>query len=151
MAIVFSGSPSSSSTTVFKNTSLLVLRSTVSVPPLPSSLLACYRRAVSKGPKVCGSVQSVRFSRLWYTRPPHRIYQIKLQGFFFFFKRIDADFVSTVTPYLKPELLYFGDLKVPRRLPSQQFQHGWKVTDVMQSVLLLDLTNQPFICKALFF
>lgn len=33
MAIVFSGSPSSSSTTVFKNTSLLVLRSTVSVPP----------------------------------------------------------------------------------------------------------------------
>lgn len=46
-----------------------------------SSLPACYRRAVSKGRKVSASVQSVRFSRLWYTRPPpHSICQIKLPG-----------------------------------------------------------------------
>lgn len=103
-----------------------------------SSLSACSRHAVSKGRKVCSSVESARFARLWYTCPSSRLIQTCLINQ----SLINASFLPTVTPYLKPELLYSGELE--KSSASQQFQHGWKATNVVQIQLITYLHLKHF-------
>lgn len=102
----------------------LVLSSAVSVPPLP----ARHRHAAPKGRQVCSS-ESVRLAGLWYTRSfvSTHFRSARLSGEVGFV-RINASFLSAVTPHLKPEPLCSGEPDQSQRLQDRSSVDGKRPT-----------------------